>query len=447
MGCLKRKILRNYLTITAKTAFTQKICLFLTPALLFVASIAWGQAKTDTVKLDIKAAEDRFVHQNMAILAAKYDVEIAKTNILQAQLWYNPNLTYGQTLYNYSTHKLFDVSNNDNGTGNGELYLQLQQLISYAGRHTNLVKLNKIDADRAQYVFEEVVRSLKLELYNDFGTLYADQRKAALFASQIKALNNLIQSTEEQLKLGVSSKNDLVRLKAERQDDQSQLLQVQSELLDAETDVKTLLHYPIGTFVVTESDLPKMSQELPPLVNLLNTAQNRGDLKLANKTVDYESQNLKLQKSLAVPDLNIGAEYDRAAGAGYNYTGISLSSDIPVFNRNQGAVLAAKYSIEKAKLNDSLQYFTVRNQVEGAYAKLLQNKMAFESLDKGYEADLEELATNAVNNYNKKLISLLEFLDQIRSYTSAKAAFIEMNANYFNAIQNLNYQVGSDTIK
>jgi len=421
--------------------------------LLLFSTAAQAQSlkSADTIRIDIKTAEQRFIQQNLSILAAKYDVDIAKTNILQARLWYNPNITYSQTLYNYATNRWFDISNtpDKNGNpGNGDVNIQLQQLISYAGRHTDLVRLNKIDAQRAQYTFEEVVRALKLELYNDFSTLFGDQQKVKLYDNQISALNNLIKSTEEQLKLGVSSKNDLTRLEAERQDDRNQLLNSQSELQDAETDLKILLHYPIGAYLVVENGLPNSNFETPPLATVLNTAnQNRGDLKLSQKSVEYEQQNLKLQRALAVPDLNIGGMYDRAGGAGYNYTGISLSSDIPIFNRNQGSVLAAKYQIRKALLSDSLQMNTVQSEVEGAYMKLQKYKIQYDAVDKNYSKDLEDMVSNAISNYNKKLISLLEFLDQMRAYTSAKSGIIDMNTNYFNAIENLNYQVGADIIK
>jgi cobalt-zinc-cadmium efflux system outer membrane protein len=428
------------------------ICSFLLVAFRqFNASGQNSQYRVDTIRIDVKSAEQRFVQQNLSILAAKYDVDIAKSSIMQARLWYNPNITYSQTLYNYGTHKFLDATNapDANGNpGNGDVSIQIQQLITYAGRHTNLVKLNKIDAERAQYIFEEVVRALKLELYNGFSTLSGDQKKLTLYNNQIAALDNLIKSLQEQVKLGVSSKNDLIRLQAERQDDRNQLLIVQSELQDAETDLKILLHYPVGTYLMAENELPKTNVELPAMAMALNIAsQNRGDLKLAHKSVDYEVQNLKLQRSLAVPDLSIGAVYDRAGGAGYNYTGISLSSDIPIFNRNQGLILASKYQLSKAQISDSIQTYTVQNQVEGSYTKLLRYKTQYDALDKNYQEDLANLVNGAITNYNKKLISLLEFLDQMRAYTSAKTGLIDMDTNYFNAIQNLNYQVGTDIIK
>jgi len=417
------------------------VCLFLS----FKSNAQTNLAPSDTVMITIQDAEQRFISQDLAIIAARYDVDIAKTNVLQSKLWYNPNVSYSQTFYNNDTKKFFDT---DPNSTNGEWSVQIQQMISYAGRHVNQVKLDKIDVERAQFTFEEVVRSLKLQMYNDFSSVNGDQQKASLFKRQIISLDTLIASTKKQLSLGVSSKNDLVRLQAEELSDRNQLLTTESDLQDNETDLKILLHYPLKSYLKTKNSDAIEGIALPALADVLNSAnQNRGDLKYSHKTIDYQIQNLRLQRSLGVPDLSIGLDYDKAGGAGYNYSGISISSDIPFFNRNQGQIAAAKYQISKAQISDTLQSTTVEEEVTGAYFKLFKYKQQYDGTEKGYAGDLDQLEVSAVKNYEKKLINLLDFLDQMRTYTSAKSDLIDLNTNYFNARQNLNYQVGTTIIK
>src|SRR5580698_8725049 len=69
---------------------------------------AFLPVKEDTVYLDIQSAEQRFVNKNLSLLIKQYDVKISQAAYLQAKLWYNPNLTYGQTLYNEDSKKFFD---------------------------------------------------------------------------------------------------------------------------------------------------------------------------------------------------------------------------------------------------------------------------------------------------------------------------------------------------
>ena len=398
----------------------------------------------DTISLDVKLAEQRFVDKNLNLLAANYDIKIAETNILQARLWYNPSITYSQTLYNGASHQLFDIST----APNGEYSVQLQQLFSIAGKHTNLVKLTRIQASASKLVFNEVLRSLKLEMYNDIIRMYADQEKLELYNSEVKSLENVMRATREQVRLGAIAANELVRLTAEYQGITNNGISIQADLFDAMADLKILLHYPATTYIKVINAVPATNNALPDLATALNASySNRSDLKLAENNIAAQSQNLKYQKSLATPDLTLGGVYDKAAAAGFNYSGIYLASDLAIFNRNQGGIKAARLSIEQAKINDSLQTNQVQNQVAGAYLKLSRVKQQVENLDPNYVTDLEDLMSNAINNYNKRYISLLEFLDQLRTYTNARFSLIELNTDYMNAIQNFNYNVGTSLIK
>src|SRR5580692_6818203 len=90
--------------------------------------------REDTVYLDIPSAEQRFVSKNLSLLIKQYDVKIAQDAYLQAKLWYNPNLTYGQTLYNEDSKKFFD--NNYPSEGEVDHTYQIQQLLTIGGRHS-----------------------------------------------------------------------------------------------------------------------------------------------------------------------------------------------------------------------------------------------------------------------------------------------------------------------
>ena len=126
---------------------------------------------------------------------------------------------------------------------------------------------------------------------------------------------------------------------------------------------------------------------------------------------------------------------------------MNVGIGLPLFNRNQGQIAIAKYQFKKAEDNKTLVLNGMQNQVEAAYIKLANNKQQLDNLPADYPAELEELNNSAVKNYNKRFISILEFLDQVRTYTSAKLSLIDLNANYFNTIQNLNYYIGTQLIK
>ncbi len=418
------------------------ILYFLFPAVLF------GQKnvelfKQDTLKLDIAQAEQRFLNKSIRLMAAKFDVDIAKANILQAKQWYNPNLSYSQQLYDPETQNYFD-----NSRATGQVDVQLNQLVSIAGKHMNTVKLAKIDAEKSQLLFDEVVRSLKFELYTDFSNLLAAQQKTKLIAYEETNLNLLINAEEQELKLGAIAGNEIVRLKAERMNIRNEALSIEGDLLEAQKGLKQLLNYPYTSYLVAV-DLKPSIGDIPPFDQVMLAAEkNRPDLLLANTEVKYQSQNLKLQKSTAVPDLTIGLEYDRRSSYVENYYGIGASMDIPFFNRNQGNIKVAKFQLEQAKALDTLQTNEVKNEIANSYVTLYKIKSRLNSIaDSKTSSDIEDLVTSAVKNYEKKYIGLLEFLDQLRTYKDAKFGLIDLNSSYFISIQQLNYTVGTTILK
>ena len=398
---------------------------------------------TDTVRMTLAQVEQRFVDQSLAIIVAKYDVDVAKAGVMQAKLWYNPNIYYSHTLYNTSTGKYFDASY---PTGNYDV--QLSQLFSIAGKHTNAVKLAKIDAKRAEYTFNEVVRSLKLELYTNFSTLYVSEQKMRILDSQVVNLNKLIRVADQAYKLGALAGNDVTRLKAEMNDLQNSSLAIENSLYDAQAVLKTLLNYDMPVFILASGYEYKKDLALPSLADVMNSAmQNRSDVMLANNDIEFNKTNIAFQRSVAAPDITLGTEFDRAGNASPYFYGVNVGIGLPLFNRNQGQIAIAKYQFKKAEDNKTLVLNGMQNQVEAAYIKLANNKQQLDNLPADYPAELEELNNSAVKNYNKRFISILEFLDQVRTYTSAKLSLIDLNANYFNTIQNLNYYIGTQLIK
>ena len=137
------------------------------------------QLKEDTVNLNIPSAEQRFVSMNLTLLINQYNVKIAQSTYLQAKLWYNPNLTYGQTLYNQESKRFFD----DNYPALGEVdrTFQLQELLTIGGRHSATAKLAKVGVKQSEFQLADLLRSLKYQMYTDISDLYNNQSLVAMY--------------------------------------------------------------------------------------------------------------------------------------------------------------------------------------------------------------------------------------------------------------------------
>jgi len=415
---------------------------------LFIAKSGVAQTniplKEDTVYLNIPAAEQRFVSMNLTLLSKQYDVKIAQSNYLQAKLWYNPNLTYGQTLYNEDSKKFFD--NNYPG-GEVDRTFQLQELLTIGGRHSATAKLAKLNARESEFQFEDLLRSLKYQMYTDISDLYNNQSLVNMYSDEEEKIRHLVESTKAEYKLGNASGNDVIRLQAQLQDIIAQEITSRQAISNDEQDLGILLVYRGNTYIVVK-DLGIANGEIPPYMAVLDSAKNnRPDLKLAYAGVQYNEQNIKLQHSTAIPDLTLGVANIGAGSVIPNYWGITANIDLPVFNRNQWNSTAAKDQKKQADLNDSLALYSVMNQVTAAFTNLYRINNQYTQIDSQYANDLNEMMTNAISNYDKRYINLLDLLSQISTYIDGKTNLINMKVQYFNAIHAINYTTGIDIIK
>jgi cobalt-zinc-cadmium efflux system outer membrane protein len=399
----------------------------------------------DTVTISIADAEQRFVSKNLTLLMDKYNVNIAQAAYLQAKLWYNPNLSYGTTLYNQESKKFFD--NRYPQLGEVDNSFQLQQLITIAGKHSANAKLAKVGIKQAEYQLADVLRSLKYQMCTDISDLYSNQQQIAMYQSEELKIKHLIESTQELYKVGNAAGNDVVRLQAQYQDIIAQEVTSEQAVVSDEKDLKTLLVYPEKTYLVVKEVIASPTS-IPAYQSILDSAvKNRPDLMLAQAGVTYQDQNLKLQRSTGVPDLTLGISNIGAGSVLPNYWGISANIDLPFFNRNQGNISSARYQKSQAEINDSLALNTVKNDITGAYCTLYNLNKQVKQIDADYEKNLDEMMDNAVKNYDKRYINLLDLLSQVTTYIDGKNNLITLKVQYFNAIHSINYSTGIDIIK
>src|SRR6185436_2957711 len=130
----------------------------------------------DTI-LSFQEAKARLLNYNLGLLAAYYDIGIAKAKVIQAKVWNNPNFIINGDMYNQETNEYFALRN--------QSLWQFEQTFSIAGKHTNSVKLARIGVEMAEKQMEDVIRSMLFELGNTYSDLAALQSKQILYQEVI----------------------------------------------------------------------------------------------------------------------------------------------------------------------------------------------------------------------------------------------------------------------
>ncbi len=404
--------------------------------IIFILSImsAYGQDST----LTFLQAKDRLIKKNFYLLAAYYEINQAEAQVVQAKLYYNPTIYWNQEAYNKTQDKYLKASN--------QYETQISQTISIAGRHTNTVKLARINLELNKVQFTDVMRSLLYDLGNNYNNLAALEAKEKLYTEVLSSYQRLIVASKKELEVGAISVTEDLRIKSEYIAVKSQALDNANQKEQYLSQLRTLLQYPKDTLIQVAQKIPLYNSTFV-LDSLIDRAlAARPDLKVSKFYQEYQQQNLKLQRSLAVPDLSIGYDYDLGGNYRPNYSGLVLQMPLPLFNRNQGNIKEAKYNIQQSLLQRDYLKITITNQVISSFN---QYKKIYEGLTNytdEYLNNLTQLNRNTNTYFQKRDISLLEFIDYQRIYISTNIQLIELRQQFLNSVNTLNFSIGETVI-
>ncbi len=401
----------------------------------------------DTLRLTLQQAEKTFLDSNLQLLAQHYNIQSNKALVAQARKWDNPVLNTDQNVY--ANNRFFEHGKDAAGNPTGEIFVQVQQLIRTAGKRGHQVDLAKTNVNIAEWQFNTVLRDLRATLIKDFYSVAQLQANAALYNDNIERLSKLEKAMGTALTSGNIAKKEYLRVQALILNMKQEMIGNAKELADVQSELKTLLQVTGNIFIlpIAEENEPARMPELSIFAMLDSAAKHNTDYNQQVYQVQYNKQNLKLQKSLAVPDLTIGTEYDNNSNYTPNYYGLGLSIPLPLWDRNRGNIKAANWQVkaEEATLKQYDQ--KLKNDVLNAYQKLQLTVSLTANNNAAFYTDYSALYKNIVESYNNRQISLIEFLEYFNDYQDVRKNQLQQVLNLRLAKQELNDVVGVDVAK
>jgi outer membrane protein, heavy metal efflux system len=403
-----------------------------------------GQVHSDTLRVNLDSAERLFLSGNYTLLAQKYNIQSQKALEIQAKLYPNPNLSLFYSLYNSQTKKFFPVGPDTTG---GELTAQLSQLIYLAGKRKKQVKIAEVNTRLAEYQFYDLIRTLKYTLRTDFYNIYFLLQSAKVYDEEIKSLQQVVHAFEEQEGKGYIAEKEVIRIKAQLYTLLGEFNSLISQINDQESELRLVLQIK-GAFIYPVLDSAKLDGLDPAsysLTTLLDSAyKNRSDLQIARTNVEASNLNYTYQKALAVPDLTLSLAYDQQGSYINNLTSLGAAIDLPFFNRNKGNILAAKINTQ---VNTALQLnteATVQENVSHALEKAFANDKMYRTIDPAFLKDFDRLLHEVLTNYQKRNLTLLDFLDFYESYKDNILSSNNIQFNRLSAFEDINYYTGTE---
>jgi len=403
-------------------------------------------ARTNTAAISLQQAEERFLKNNLQLLAGRFNVDAAKAALDQAELWNNPNLSIEQNAYNKFTRRYFDVTK----TGNTEV--QLQQLILLAGKRGKQMRLAEINSRITENSFYDLLRALKYELRTDFFDLHFLQQSLAFYNETIPSVMRTVAATEAIYEKRSILLSEVLRLKSLLFSLESERLGLINQISEIEHRMGILLHDTSGSvsYFVPQLDnaaVDSLQMESLSLQDVIAAAlEKRPDYRNSEAQIQYEETNLSLQKAMRIPDLTVGGTYSRAGNYVPDYYALTLSIDLPIFNRNQGNVEVSENTLEADKLLREYSRKTLEKEVATAYQRAVDTDSLFKAFDKNFTREYKTLVEGMDADYQKRNITIIEFTDFYESYRTSMLQMNQLQNARLDAFEGLNYAAGTSLI-
>jgi outer membrane protein, heavy metal efflux system len=151
---------------------------------------------------------------------------------------------------------------------------------------------------------------------------------------------------------------------------------------------------------------------------------------------------IKLKDANAIPDVTIGAGPRYFNETNSNAFVMGISMPIPLFNRNQGERLEARYNLSKAEEQRKAAQVKALTDLAQAYQELSSAYLSAAALKENALPGAQSAFNAAQEGYREGKFSYLQVLDAQRTFFEIKRQYITALADYHKAKANIERLIG-----
>ncbi|WP_090264160.1 TolC family protein [Pseudomonas panipatensis] len=226
--------------------------------------------------------------------------------------------------------------------------ISLTQPIELGGKRDARIALAERGQALASAELELRRNGLRSEVLDAFqASLRAQERLRLVDESVALALRGL-QIAQGRVGAGKAAPLEATRAQVQLADVKLELDRAEVERNGAYQRLATLMGVPEPNFSQVRADTAAWPTP-PPSAVLLQRLGETADMRMAMLQVEQRDAALALAKTQRIPDLDVtlGSQYDRSARERVNVVGLSLP--LPLFDRNQGRILAESRRVDQAR--------------------------------------------------------------------------------------------------
>tara|TARA_Y100001973_G_C5200564_1_gene337309 strand:+ start:834 stop:2099 length:1266 start_codon:yes stop_codon:yes gene_type:complete len=357
-------------------------------------SDAWGQA----------------LQTNPSLMAGDRNIGIAEGERRQAGVIPNPELSW-------------EVE--DTRSATKTTTVQISQPIELGGKRGARIEMAERSLDSAAIGQEQLRNELRAEVVEAFqGALLAKMRQELAEQSQ-RLSERGVSVVDARVKAGKASALEASRARLQYEEVRLEAARARDQHINAMNQLLALIGAsstngePSLSGDVT--DLPAIPSEVALLTRLDNVPQMR----LARVEIDRQEAGIKVEKSRRIPDLTVslGSQYSNEDRERVNLVGLSMP--LPLFDRNQGNVLAASRRADQARDLRNAAELRLRSEVQQAYQQWRTAQGTINGFEGGLLASADTALEHTTRGFQMGKFGFIDVLDAQRTLIDVRSRYLQ----------------------
>ena len=394
------------------------------------------------VRITLEQAIQFASQHNHALLAARSTILQGQAAEITANLRPNPTLSWDSQFLPF-----FNVSQFNRTYFNNNLQVDIgvDYLIERGKKRPRRLQAaqDATAVTRSQVADNE--RLLAFNVAQQFVAVLLAQSTLELANDNLSSFQQTVNISESQAKAGAMSEGDLIKIKL-------QVLQFQTDVSAAKLaklQALAMLRQLVGFESVPENydvegklDYQPIHAGLEDLKAL--AMRSRPDLIAAQRGVTAARSQEALARANGKRDLDAGLSYSHVAGI--NTLTASFNIQLPIFDKNQGEIARTSETINQSQELFREASEQVMSDVVTAYEGVHTSDSVVALYRSGYLAQTTESRDISLYAYQRGAASLLDFLDAERSYRVNQLAYRQALSNYMLAVEQVRQAVGTRSL-
>ena len=312
-------------------------------------------------------------------------------------------------------------------SANGSVTLKsvkLSQTLELGGKRGARIDVASRAQDAAALTLEQRRNTLRAEVIDSYYSALRAQERLGLAQRSLALAERGLVVANGRVTAGKTSPVEATRA-------QVQLSEIRLELNRAQmglTDAYRRLAASTGSATVEFQTVATQSLPMPPAAQLLARLEQTAELRLAELQILHSEASVGLEKAQRIPDLDvsIGSQYDAGARERVNLVGVSMP--LPLFNRNQGNILAASRRADQARDLRNATELRLRTEIRQALDLWQTANSEVRAFNQQILPAAQSAVDSATRGFEMGKFNFLDVLDAQRTLIAARNQYLTATA-------------------